>query len=97
MTALAHHHPDGPAPVRTCIGCGARAPQGELVRLRAVEGLVEVDRRRSGGRGAWIHAAEACLERAARRRAFVRAFRSAGVQADPRVLRDLLTGSPRKD
>jgi uncharacterized protein len=85
-------------PVRTCIGCGARAPQQELVRLRAVEGQVAVDGpRRGAGRGAWLHRAEACLERATRRRAFGRALRAPGVQADPRVLRDVLTGSARKD
>jgi hypothetical protein len=84
-------------PLRTCIGCGGKAAQGELVRLRVVDGQVVVDRERSGGRGAWLHAAERCLERAAKRRAFGRAFRSSGVQVDARGLRDLLTGSARKD
>ncbi len=85
------------APLRTCIGCGGKAPPEGLVRLRVVEGAVRVDPLRRGGRGAWLHAAEACLERAVKRRSFGRAFRSPGVQVDPRDLRDLLTGSARKD
>ncbi len=84
-------------PVRTCIGCGAQAPQAELVRLRAEGGDVAVDRARAGGRGAWLHASGACLDRAARRKAFARALRAPGVRADPRVLRESLTGNTRND
>ncbi len=86
-----------PEPIRTCVGCGVQAPQRELVRLRVVEGRVEVDRRRSGGRGAWLHADRGCLERAEKRRAFARVFRCAGVAAAAELLRDVLTGSARKD
>jgi uncharacterized protein len=85
------------APVRTCVGCGSTAPQTELTRLRVVEGRVTVDERKSGGRGAWLHADRACLERAQKRRAFGRAFRQTGVVAPPELLRDVLTGSARKD
>jgi predicted RNA-binding protein YlxR (DUF448 family) len=84
-------------PVRTCVGCGARAQQAELRRLRVETGQVVVDAARSGGRGAWLHPAEACLERAARRRAFGRALRAPGARVDPATLWDLLTGSARKD
>ncbi|HVI75517.1 MAG TPA: YlxR family protein [Anaeromyxobacteraceae bacterium] len=84
-------------PIRTCVGCGTPAPQRELVRLRVVEERVEVDLRRSGGRGAWLHADRACLARAEKRRAFGRAFRRAGVVAPPELRRDVLTGTPRKD
>jgi len=84
-------------PLRTCIGCGGKAGQRELVRLRVADGHVLVDRERAGGRGAWIHAAVACLARAEKRKVFGRAFRASGVQVDPRVLRELLTGSARKD
>jgi uncharacterized protein len=86
-----------PAPVRTCIGCGARADQGELVRLRIVGERVVIDRRREGGRGAWLHPSAGCLEKAARRRAFGRAFRGAAAGADLAELRVGLTGSARKD
>jgi predicted RNA-binding protein YlxR (DUF448 family) len=84
-------------PVRTCIGCGGKATQRELVCLRLVDGAIVVGGRGRGGRGAWLHPADACLERAARRRAFGRAFRVADVHVEPRFLRELLTGSPRKD
>ncbi|HTT71864.1 MAG TPA: YlxR family protein [Anaeromyxobacteraceae bacterium] len=84
-------------PVRTCIGCGERVAQKDLVRLRAREGHVEVDRARAGGRGAYLHAAQGCLERALRRRAFGRAFRDAAALADAGLIRDLLTGNARKD
>jgi predicted RNA-binding protein YlxR (DUF448 family) len=84
-------------PLRTCIGCGAKTVQPELVRLRVADGQVVVDSARSGGRGAWLHASAACLDRATKRKAFGRAFRGAGAQVDPRVLRELLTGSARKD
>ncbi|HUK65709.1 MAG TPA: YlxR family protein [Anaeromyxobacteraceae bacterium] len=83
--------------VRTCIGCGEKAAQRDLVRLLAREGQVAVDLARSGGRGAYLHARAACLERAVKRRAFARAFRRPAVEADSRLLRDLLTGSARKD
>jgi predicted RNA-binding protein YlxR (DUF448 family) len=84
-------------PIRTCIGCGARAEQSSLVRLRVVDGRVDLATRSRGGRGAWLHPGDACLERAVKRKAFGRAFRSPGVHAEARELRDLLTGSPRKD
>ncbi len=85
------------APIRTCIGCGGKAPPAALVRLRVADGAVAVDRAHGGGRGAWLHADGACLERAIKLRSFGRALRTPGVQLDPRVLRDLLTGNARKD
>jgi uncharacterized protein len=85
------------APVRTCVGCGARAVQSELVRLRIVGEKLVIDSRRQGGRGAWLHASAGCLERAARRRAFARAFRGAPAAFDLAALRGELTGSARKD
>jgi uncharacterized protein len=85
------------SPIRTCVGCGGKAAQAELVRLVAEESRVVVDRARRGGRGAWLHASAPCLERAVKRRAFGRALRVEGVQADAGALRDELTGNPRKD
>jgi hypothetical protein len=84
-------------PVRTCIGCGERAAQRELVRLRIEGERVVIDRERSGGRGAWLHPAPACLERAIRRRALARAFRGRAAAIDPAELGARLTGSGRKD
>jgi hypothetical protein len=83
-------------PERTCIGCGARAPQEAMTRLRVVAGGVAVDRERRGGRGAWMHASEACLARAVKRKVFARAFRAA-VAVDEGSLRQQLTGHGGRD
>lgn len=74
-----------------------KASPRELVRLVLAAGEVVIDRSRAGGRGAWLHPAEACLARASRRKSFGRAFRSGGAQAGAALARELLTGSPRKD
>ena len=84
-------------PIRTCVGCGAKADQPSLVRLRVVDGRVGLATRGSGGRGAWLHPGDACLERALKRKAFARVLRAPAVLVETRELRDLLTGSPRKD
>ncbi len=83
-------------PERTCVGCGGKATPDDLVRLRLVEGEVALDRERAGGRGAWLHADEACLARAVRRKSFARAFRAAA-SVDEAVLRRQLTGNGGKD
>jgi hypothetical protein len=88
----------GAEPIRTCVGCGRKGPQRELMRLRAECERVVLDTARgSGGRGAWLHPDPACLERAVKRRAFGRAFRAEGVRADAAALRAGLTGNARKD
>jgi predicted RNA-binding protein YlxR (DUF448 family) len=84
-------------PVRTCVGCGRKAVQPDLVRLRAEAGSVVVDRSRSGGRGAWLHPAAECLDRAIRRRAFPRALRAEAVRTDAGTLGVELTGNARKN
>lgn len=66
-----------PAPVRTCIGCRARAARTDLLRVVSVGGRITPDPRcRLPGRGAWVH--PACVETAERRRAFGRALRVSG-------------------
>ncbi len=77
-------------PERTCVGCGEKLPATALVRLRVGPAGVEVDRERRGGRGAWLHAQDACLARAVKRKGFERAFRKA-VPVDAAGLRQLLT------
>jgi predicted RNA-binding protein YlxR (DUF448 family) len=72
-------------PVRTCVGCRQRAVTAELLRVvvareatgPALRGLSVVPdpRRRTPGRGAWLHPDPACVELAQRRRAFGRALR----------------------
>jgi len=84
-------------PVRTCIGCGGKAARAELVRLRIEGECVVIDRTGQGGRGAWLHPSADCLDRAARRRAFGRAFRGAAAAIELGELRAGLTGNARKD
>ena len=71
------------APLRTCVGCRARAPRSQLLRVVAVEvdgrsSVVPDHRGRLPGRGASVHPVPACLDLAERRRAFPRALRLAG-------------------
>ena len=73
-------------PTRTCVGCGARAPQRALVRFAAVGGSLRAGRTLPG-RGAYTCRSQSCFEAAARRRAFARALRTsvdlrAGADAD---------------
>ncbi len=63
------------APLRTCAGCGRRAPQPELVRFAAVDGVLTPGRTLPG-RGAYTCCSLACFEQALSRRAFRRTLRS---------------------
>jgi predicted RNA-binding protein YlxR (DUF448 family) len=65
--------------VRSCVGCGERDVQGRMVRLaRDAAGALRVDPKRSlPGRGAYLHRAEECFSRFAKRRGMVRSLRSA--------------------
>jgi predicted RNA-binding protein YlxR (DUF448 family) len=69
------------APVRTCVGCGRKAPQSELLRFVAPEGTLRAGRHQQG-RGAYTCRRLACFERAASRRAFARVLRRS-VSVDP--------------
>jgi len=63
-------------PVRTCVGCGRKAPQREVVRFVAPKGVLELDTSvPSSGRGAYTCPREVCFARAAQRRAFSRTLR----------------------
>jgi hypothetical protein len=85
-------------PVRTCVGCGEKAGQRQLVRLRIEGERVVIDRdRKGGGRGAWLHASRSCLEQAVRRRALARAFRGKATSIDASALIAGLTGNARRD
>ena len=62
-------------PTRTCVGCGRKAPQQELVRFAAPAGVLQRDPSRGlPGRGAYTCPRLSCYERAASRRAFARAL-----------------------
>jgi uncharacterized protein len=73
------------APVRTCAGCGRKAPQAELLRFVAHEGTL-IHARKGPGRGAYTCRRLACFERAASRHAFGRILRQR-VQVDSELRR----------
>ena len=61
-------------PVRTCAGCGRKAPQEELLRFVARHGSL-VPGAREPGRGVYTCRRLLCFERARTRRAFARTLR----------------------
>jgi uncharacterized protein len=60
--------------VRTCAGCGRKAPQAELIRFAALDGALSPGRTLPG-RGVYTCRRLACFERAATQRAFNRTLR----------------------
>ena len=61
-------------PVRTCAGCGRKAPQSELRRFVAKDGVLTPGRVEPG-RGVYTCRRLACFERAVEKRAFARVLR----------------------
>jgi predicted RNA-binding protein YlxR (DUF448 family) len=61
-------------PIRTCAGCGRKAPQQELLRFVAPEGTLTFGPHRPG-RGVYTCRRLACFERAVAARAFARVLR----------------------
>src|ERR1700719_2572907 len=79
MTARVELPDTGKKPIRTCVGCKARAAKSGLLRLVvAGDGIVPDPQARQPGRGAYLHPSLACLELAQRRRVFPRALRVLG-------------------
>ena len=61
-------------PLRTCLGCGQRAAQSELIRVTlSHEGQLRVERQ-GGGRGGYLHRTAACWQTFIRRKHEYRAF-----------------------
>jgi len=60
--------------LRRCVGCGRRAPQRDLLRFVAGDGVLAAGRDRPG-RGAYTCRSLACFERAAERGMFARVLR----------------------
>ncbi|HEY8108157.1 MAG TPA: YlxR family protein [Gaiellaceae bacterium] len=76
--------------MRRCAGCGRRAPQAELLRFAARDGVL-VAGRHEPGRGAYTCRSLTCFERAAERGMFARVLRQQ-VRVGPE-LRRLYTGA----
>jgi predicted RNA-binding protein YlxR (DUF448 family) len=72
-------------PIRTCAGCGRKAPQEELRRFVAREGVLTASPH-GEGRGVYTCRRLACFERAAARRAFARTLKET-VRVDPKLTR----------
>jgi predicted RNA-binding protein YlxR (DUF448 family) len=70
-------------PVRSCIGCGRKAPQGELLRFVAKGGTLAIGTGEPG-RGAYTCRRLSCFERALSRRAFNRALRQ-NIRVEPEL------------
>lgn len=80
-------------PVRTCVGCRARAAKSELLRVVAVDGDAVIDVRGAmPGRGAHLHPDPGCLALAVRRKAIPRALRHVG-ELDCTALQAHLNGT----
>jgi len=75
-------------PIRTCAGCGQKAPRAELLRFAVVDGELRAVPE-SLGRGAYTCRLSPCFERALSSKSFNRVLRAA-VRVDP-ALRDLYT------
>jgi predicted RNA-binding protein YlxR (DUF448 family) len=71
--------------IRTCAGCGRKAPQAELLRFVADEGTLTPGPK-APGRGVYTCRRLACFERAATRSAFNRVLRQS-VRVDPALAR----------
>ena len=72
-------------PVRTCAGCGRKAPQSKLLRFVAENGVLAVGRRLPG-RGVYTCRRLSCFERARASRGFSRVLRRT-VKVEPELVR----------
>ena len=72
-------------PERTCVGCGRKAPQAELLRFGSVDGRLTVGRALPG-RGVYTCRRLVCFERAAASRGFNRVLRRT-VLVEPELAR----------
>ena len=83
-------------PIRTCAGCGRKAPQSELVSFRAERGSLVPGH--GAGRSVYTCRRLACFERAVSRRAFNRTLKR-NVRVDPALARlytERLHGEPER-
>jgi predicted RNA-binding protein YlxR (DUF448 family) len=95
----------GTVPVRTCVGCRARSPQADLIRVaRGSDGLAHVDdasarghpRGRAEGRGAYLCPRRSCIVRARRSGSLKRALGAQMVTPDG-LIDELLRRFPEEE
>jgi predicted RNA-binding protein YlxR (DUF448 family) len=70
-------------PVRSCVGCGRKAPQGELLRFVAKDGRLVLGVGEPG-RGAYTCHRLSCFERAVSLRGFNRTLRQ-NIRVEPEL------------
>jgi uncharacterized protein len=70
-------------PIRSCIGCGRKAPQSELLRFVVRDGLLAPGSNEPG-RGAYTCRRLSCFERAVARRAFNRTLKR-NIRVEPEL------------
>lgn len=76
------------APERSCIGCRARAPKAELLRIARTPAGARVDPLGAApGRGAYVHRDPACVAAALRAGVLARALRTGLAQEELARLR----------
>jgi uncharacterized protein len=76
-------------PERSCVGCRARAPKVELLRVaRTPAGLRADPPGTAPGRGAYVHRDPACVEAALRKGALASALRTRLAQEELARLRN---------
>jgi predicted RNA-binding protein YlxR (DUF448 family) len=73
------------SPERTCVGCGRKAPQSELLRFGSVDGRLTAGRT-IPGRGVYTCRRLVCFERAVASRGFSRVLRRT-VLVEPELAR----------
>lgn len=79
----------GYEPERTCLGCGARAPKAELMRM-VVNGAGQLELAGDGQRGGYLHRRPECWSGFVNRKSHFRAFRvEVAKAAKENLLRDL--------
>ena len=70
-----HRRHTRPAPVRTCAGCGGRAPKDHMRRFGLV-GNGSLEWRRAGGRGSYLHPSGDCATKFVARKKLVPGLRA---------------------
>lgn len=89
---------DGRGPERSCVGCRAPGAKEELERFIYHDevGLVYDLRHKAPGRGAYLHPCPACVEQAARKGGFSRAFKRPVPIDAAKLTEELRTGILRR-
>jgi uncharacterized protein len=76
--------------IRTCAGCGRKAPKGELIRFVARDGVLLAGAKEAG-RGVYTCRRLQCFERATANRGFARTLRTP-VRVDQELARLYTSG-----